>query len=164
LLKVSLALRTEKRALSSEASSPSAERPLDWVFHEHEEINYHLCVLENLLNSREALASKAWFAGLVSWFHIAVPRIEEQLRHEEVSSLYTSFAHEFPELARDLARLREEHETLNAIIRVAREQCETPSQALLETLAELLAFVRRHEQEETALIQRAYSEDLGGGR
>jgi hypothetical protein len=147
----------------SEQRPDIARARRSWPFEEHEEVEYHLGVLELLIVSSTAVETKTWTDRLCAWFRVAGPRIERHLRREESSELYTSFVDQFPRFGLRMKELLAEHGVIAENIRTARNlMTEGPTLDLIARLREVISSIKRHERAENEIVERAYWEDLGG--
>jgi hypothetical protein len=110
-------------------------------------------------------------ASYMEWRIEVAVRLDELSRRTgehfaaEEADFYPSFLARFPRFGGALRELRQEHATFLGRILDLRRACEQPSpggrQDTAARLRELIAGLRRHEREETALLQRTYLEDVG---
>jgi len=94
--------------------------------------------------------------------------LKNHFAFEEFGGFMEEVLHALPSLSRQVERLRADHERMLADLgRVSSiaEECATatgpPPRELCEEVHRFLEMLRRHENEENNLVQRAFLDDLG---
>lgn len=129
-------------------------------------LQQHMDGLGGVQSDTEAL--RHWASGVAE----DLVRLHEELvvhfREEEASGFFEELELEFPEHARELEGLRGEHVDLLAagrrIVSEFLELAESGAGSPIELVGnarQMLDRLLRHEQGETTLMQRSYTEDLG---
>lgn len=89
-------------------------------------------------------------------------RLREHFRLEEADGYLTYVRKKRPGLTSFVDRLKHQHgEILSALTAVQQRRVGPPSKEVRASLMGALDLLRRHEVEESELIQRALSEDIG---
>jgi hypothetical protein len=92
----------------------------------------------------------------------------KHFREEEDAHLLDQLAEKFPRASNRLQKLRGEHQQilrdLRAIVAATMSYAEgDPSPQLSQWTKDVIAQLRRHEESETALMQKLYNEEIGTG-
>jgi hypothetical protein len=110
----------------------------------------------------------AWKQRLSDWLDEITAFLRAHFAREEGSELYGEIPIHYPRFARTIERLLSEHEGIlgeiqelgTAVFRL-HDPHHTRFDEVLCRVRLMIASLRRHESEETEIMQRAYCEDIG---
>jgi len=140
---------------------------------EHRELRRRIARLQEQLDALEAAGNEAEsIRHRASGVAVDLVRLHEELvvhfAEEETSGFFDELLIGFPEHGRELEKLRAQHaELLSEARRVVTDSQELAeggvgsADDLLRRARDLLDGLLHHEQAETGLMQRVYTEDLG---
>jgi hemerythrin-like domain-containing protein len=109
-----------------------------------------------------------WKQRLSDWLEEITAFLKAHFAREEGSELYDEIPIHYPRFARTIERLLSEHEGIlleihelgTAILRL-HDPDQTRMDEVMCRVRLMIATLRRHESEETEIMQRAYCEDIG---
>ncbi|MAE70686.1 MAG: hypothetical protein CME06_09485 [Gemmatimonadetes bacterium] len=156
--------------MNADSSSSPAER----ANREHVRIRQGIIdVREQLRRAPSGLDSAEgdeWLAGIEKVVGHLREAVERHFHDEECSGLFEEFQRQYPRASDRLARLKLQHSTilgeLNDLL-TALVRCEGKAHPdateIVEQGMHALGELARHEEEETDILQRLPSEDIGIG-
>ena len=145
------------------------KRPLGTeIAEEHRRLTRAIRAVEETLDQHP---NAAWLRDLLPRIERLSDTAEAHFHSEGSSELYRELPEESPRFAKRLEELENEHDAILDLARAAVDLARSLSaDAEIYELRELdarvqwlLAFLRRHEAEETEIVMRAYWEEVGSG-
>jgi len=140
-------------------TTDSQEHKLDWLLHDHKQISSRMKNLRTLMQNSYALVADLQMALSGMRWHLT-----KHYSAEEASELYTEFPSRFPRFSRALSSLKGEHSEILSALDTTELNIREAQKTLLASRDELLSTLERlrhHEQAETEIVHKAYTEDMG---
>jgi hypothetical protein len=142
------------------------------ILREHEELRASVAELEEYLElPRPELGSDEaheWSQGLTRKLLVLHDYLASHFRMEEATGLMQDLARAHPRAARSIGELEKAHDPILDNLRAALDAAmvygedRAPSTSKLRTwVSAILENIRAHEEEETELVQRLVTEELG---
>jgi hypothetical protein len=140
------------------------------AFAEHKEICEKLEDLEAWLAAPREKPAERWPDGLRERIEVVLALLRPHFASEETGPLYREVPKDFPRLDGPIRRLFDDHrkmvsdwEDLIAATRDADHPLSSHVRELTLRTRTMIHAMKRHEQEENEIIQRAYWDDLAEG-
>jgi len=109
---------------------------------------------------------EGWLDGLADHLDQVTTLLAQYFAVEERSSLFGEFGRRFPRFFQRLQELRHEHLQILAMLEELRTDCldtvaDVAHGALTQRTHTIINMLRRHEREESEILQAAYTDDIG---
>ena len=114
--------------------------------------------------------SHTWAADLAERLMKFHDRLFRHFRYEESSGMFEELVREYPHTAHVVDALGKDHDRILGSLRALLTSCMTYAEGkqpenpqLRRWTASVMEQLSEHEQQETEMMQRAYTEDIGAG-